>query len=1610
MANLQEGGIVQLAQAANAVGEIVELTGTATITRATGETVQASVGTEVFQNDTIRTEPGGGIGINFVDESAFSLGSDAQLTIDQLVYNPGGDSGMAMNLVQGAFSFVSGQIAKTGDNNMTIVTPTATIGVRGTAGAGDEDEAVLLQEPGQPLGEMTVTTQGGSVILNSVNAYTSTSNPLIPPSIPVFRPLEQIQSQFGGALRELPRFIPANQNDQGGDDQGATDSEAGDDPEAQAGDAEQPGDDPDGGAPDGEGGEEGGEGEGGEEGEGGDPADGEEGQQDSGLPGDAGDGEQQQAGLTGGETGDPTGGTTGTGLTGGTTEATQDIPNVVDQLVGDSVVDQIVPEAGQVGNAIDTSQAGDGLAGGALDGGTGGATDPTLDPTLPTIEEPPPDIVEVPVDPTADILTDFAQSGTLAVTSGAADIVTLSADLVNVNVTGVTESGDTFTDTATSALSQSVTLQTPGSHSLQLFNVDNLELPAQSVGDVQAIGVGGTQPISISPAAATDLNAVIFGDSVNNNVTLQTGEFSFLNVVLSANLGVGTDTLNVSAITSTVSNVSGIETINGGVSADTVNLQDGTNATIDLGGGTDSVVNFGNAAIAGLTLSNVELFTGGTGNEAVTAITLLTAGNSFDGGGGTDSLQLAGGANTGVIVNFETILGLAGTDTLTLEAPVVGTEIDLKGGSDTLSLADGGGGALVAAQTTNTNEVSVREVETINGGTGDDAVNLLDGTGAIVNLGGGTDTVTNTGGVSIGNLSLDNVEKFFGSAALENLAVGTALTSGSVFDGGGGGDILNLIITGSHFSSITNFASVNGSSGADTLTLEAVNTGTTFNLNIGVDTLILANGANNVLVAEVETVTGGTGNDIVQMTDGAATSIDLGAGNDSVVNISGLGVAALTLTSVETFQGDTDNETVTVADQLLAGAVYDGGGGTTDILNLTANVNTASITDFDIVNGSAVADTLTLEAGILAAHGTEIDLGLANDTLNLFNANNSLLVRNVEVLNGGTGDDTISVGNILAAGTAYDGGAGNNSLNLAGGNNIASLVNFQDITGSAGADQLNLEGVIVGTLINLDAGADSLFLANGANDVSVQGTETITGGNLDDIVRLQDGTNVTVNGGAGNDRVENAGGFAIGAATLSSVETYQGNTNADVLIFLDNMVAGSSYNGGGNGAGGTDIITLSAGANTGSIFDFDQVNGSGVADTVNLEADIVAAFGTEFSLSGGVDTLNLHTGNDTVSVRDVEIVNGNAGNDTISALTVLNAGSVFDGGAGNDILNLTAGANTGTFVNFESINGSIAADTLTFETPVAGTVVDMNGGVDILNIANGGSTLSVFETETVNGGTGNDDVTLKDGTTVTLALGGGTDSVINTSNVDTVITLADVESFGGGSANETVTVNTALLSGSNFNGGGGTIDQLNLTALVNTAAINDFDIIRGTTGDDTLNLETGILAASNTTVDLLEVGATVDTDTLNLFNANNTVSINGVEVVNGGTGDDTVTNTGPEGAKFNLGGGSDTATGVLTFRDDFVYTAATDAALGAGERITNFETGLDKLDLAALSLSTIVFQGAGGFSGPASASFVNGVSNVLQIDINGDLNADLEITLDGVTAANFAQADIITAV
>ncbi len=97
------------------------------------------------------------------------------------------------------------------------------------------------------------------------------------------------------------------------------------------------------------------------------------------------------------------------------------------------------------------------------------------------------------------------------------------------------------------------------------------------------------------------------------------------------------------------------------------------------------------------------------------------------------------------------------------------------------------------------------------------------------------------------------------------------------------------------------------------LVLSGAITGGALDLGAGDDTLILANvAANTLTVSNIETLTGGTGNDLVTL-GGAFTGavIDLGSGADSLT-LANTGTNTVTISNIETLVGGTGNDIVTL--------------------------------------------------------------------------------------------------------------------------------------------------------------------------------------------------------------------------------------------------------------------------------------------------------------------------------------------------------------------------------------------------------------------------------------------------------------------------------------------------------------------------------------------------------------------------------------------------------------------------------------------------------------------------------------------------------------------------
>ena len=164
--------------ASSPIGKVIASAGSVTIEHSSAVVVQASlpgqagqtkVGDLVYLGDVVTTGADGRVSINFADDTSFNLSKNAKMTLDEFVYDPNGKSNSTLfNLSKGAFTFVAGKIAKSGD--MKVETPVATMGIRGTT------PHVEISEDGTAKFS-TLIEEGKSKVMQKLAAPPPPSNP-----------------------------------------------------------------------------------------------------------------------------------------------------------------------------------------------------------------------------------------------------------------------------------------------------------------------------------------------------------------------------------------------------------------------------------------------------------------------------------------------------------------------------------------------------------------------------------------------------------------------------------------------------------------------------------------------------------------------------------------------------------------------------------------------------------------------------------------------------------------------------------------------------------------------------------------------------------------------------------------------------------------------------------------------------------------------------------------------------------------------------------------------------------------------------------------------------------------------------------------------------------------------------------------------------------------------------------------------------------------------------------------------------------------------------------------------------------------------------------------
>jgi hypothetical protein len=127
------------------MGYVKVVKGTVTIERG-GHAIPVAVGAPVQAGDVVRTTANASVGITLVDDTLLSAGPNSVLTLHTLDYDPSLRNGrFDATLGAGTLAVVSGRIAKQSPEAMTLRTPLAILGVRGTEFAVSAHAPVLAK-------------------------------------------------------------------------------------------------------------------------------------------------------------------------------------------------------------------------------------------------------------------------------------------------------------------------------------------------------------------------------------------------------------------------------------------------------------------------------------------------------------------------------------------------------------------------------------------------------------------------------------------------------------------------------------------------------------------------------------------------------------------------------------------------------------------------------------------------------------------------------------------------------------------------------------------------------------------------------------------------------------------------------------------------------------------------------------------------------------------------------------------------------------------------------------------------------------------------------------------------------------------------------------------------------------------------------------------------------------------------------------------------------------------------------------------------------------------------------------------------------------------------
>jgi Ca2+-binding RTX toxin-like protein len=559
---------------------------------------------------------------------------------------------------------------------------------------------------------------------------------------------------------------------------------------------------------------------------------------------------------------------------------------------------------------------------------------------------------------------------------------------------------------------------------------------------------------------------------------------------------------------------------------------------------------------------------------------------------------------------------------------------------------------------------------------------------------------------------------------------------------------------------------------------------------------------------------------------------------------------------------------------------------------------------------------------------------------------------------GGSAGQVNQIGPALAVNAELIGGAGVDILNLgytastAGGVVNAPNFTYTNWTTPTRAYQ-------GGDRVSISVGGTNGVTINGSAHSGIQGlfggsgSDTINGSEDMDLISGGSGGTDFLYGNGGNDGFTLTNSYLINPTT-GAIGAESTRTGANTLF---------------DGGNGTDFLILGGNVNfQGTLANIEGLYLS--PGYTNLNAGATIALASQYStfvqfssaawasLPGNL----IVDGSGTVLIRAVA-----------AGATVDLSGVVFEAGAA---------------VLFD-LRGDAGNDTLTGTARNDG--FSSSGGVDVMNGGAGNDTFYLYNpVGAANGGADNDVFILYSGAQASnIAGGSGTDQLYAAADTVLTGTISGIESIGVQSANLTMTGNTfatGFAANSNISGTGTIIVNMDAgtaflgQSLIMATTTVSFNIV-GSAGVDiikaTINAVNVINGGDST--DQIRGGALADT-------------------INGGQGNDKI--IGFTGADIITGGDG---------ADQFRYLFATDSGLGvAADHITDFLAGLDKFNFTLLDADPVAagrqaaqYIDTAAFSGVGYAELrysVSGADLLVQVDLDGNGTADMEIVLDNAAA------------